>query len=98
MSLRRPSAAKWRSVAALCALLASSISAFAQTLLGIVMGLPVALIIGWLLKSRLYQVGAIDPLSLLVPAAALLLSAGVASLLPAIRAGSIQPIEALRAE
>ena len=32
MSLRRPSAAKWRSVAALCALLASSISAFAQTL------------------------------------------------------------------
>ena len=32
MSLRRPSAAKWRSVAALCALFASSISAFAQTL------------------------------------------------------------------
>jgi predicted permease len=73
-------------------------SAFAQTLLGIVMGLPVALIIGWLLKSRLYQVGAIDPLSLLVPAAALLLCSGAASLLPAIRAASIQPIEALRAE
>ena len=72
--------------------------AFSQTLLGLVMGLPVALIIGRLLKSRLYHVGAIDPLSLLLPAAALLLCAGAASLLPALRAASIQPIEALRAE
>ncbi len=32
MSLRRPSAAKWRSAAAFCALLFTSISAFAQTL------------------------------------------------------------------
>ncbi len=72
--------------------------AFAQTLLGLVMGLPVAWIIGRLLKSRLYHVGAIDPVSLLLPAAALLLCAGAASLLPALRAASIQPIEALRAE
>ena len=72
--------------------------AFAQTLLGLVMGLPVARIIGRLLKSRLYHVGAIDPVSLLLPAAALLLCAGAASLLPALRAASIQPIEALRAE
>ena len=73
-------------------------AAFSQTLLGLVMGLPVALIIGRSLRSRLYQVGAIDPLSLLLPAAALLLCAGAASLRPAIRAASIQPIEALRAE
>jgi predicted permease len=73
-------------------------AAFAQTLFGLVMGLPVALMIGWSLKSRLYQVGAIDPVSLLLPAAALLLCAGAASFLPAIRAASIQPIEALRAE
>src|SRR5215813_13769169 len=73
-------------------------AAFAQTLLGLVIGLPVALMIGTSLKSRLYQVDAIDPPSLLLPAAALLLSAGAASLLPAIRAASIQPIEALRAE
>jgi predicted permease len=72
--------------------------AFGQTLLGLVMGLPVAWIIGRLLKSRLYHVGAIDPVSLLLPAAALLLCAGAASLLPALRAASIQPIEALRAE
>jgi predicted permease len=73
-------------------------AAFAQTLLGLAMGLPLALIIGRSLKSRLYHVSAIDPVSLLLPAAALLLCAGAASFLPAIRAASIQPIEALRAE
>ena len=73
-------------------------AAFAQTLLGLVMGLPLALMIGRLLKSRLYEVGTIDPPSILLPAAALLLCAGAAGLLPAIRAASIQPIEALRAE
>jgi predicted permease len=72
--------------------------AFAQTLLGLAIGLPVALIIGRLLKSRLYHVGAIDPVSLLLPAAALLFCAGAASLLPALRAASVQPIKALRAE
>jgi ABC-type antimicrobial peptide transport system permease subunit len=73
-------------------------AAFAQTLLGLATGLPVALLIGRLLKSRLYEVSAIDPLSLLLPAAALLLCACAASLLPAIRAASIEPLEALRAE
>ncbi|HJW99128.1 MAG TPA: FtsX-like permease family protein, partial [Terriglobales bacterium] len=72
--------------------------AFAQTLLGLAIGLPFALIIGRLLKSRLYHVGAIDPVSLLLPAAALLFCAGAASLLPALRVASIQPIKALRAE
>jgi len=44
------------------------------------------------------QVSAIDPPSLLLPAAALLFCAGAASLSPALRATSIQPIDALRAE
>ncbi|MGA8528432.1 MAG: hypothetical protein WB622_01880 [Acidobacteriaceae bacterium] len=72
--------------------------AFAQTLLGLVLGFPVAWTIGRLLKSRLFGVGAADPLSLLLPAAALLLCAGVASLVPAIRAASVEPLEALRTE
>jgi predicted permease len=73
-------------------------TALAQTLLGLAIGLPLALIVGRLLKSRLYGVSVIDPLSLLLPAAALLFCASVATLLPAIRAASIEPLEALRAE
>jgi ABC-type antimicrobial peptide transport system permease subunit len=73
-------------------------TALTQTLVGLAIGLPVAFMVGRFLKSRLYEVSAIDPLSLLLPAAALLLCASAAGLLPAIRAASIEPVEALRVE
>jgi predicted permease len=73
-------------------------TAFAQIILGLALGLPLAMLIGRLLGSRLYQVGALDPLSLGIPAIALLLCALVASALPARRAASIEPLEALRTE
>jgi ABC-type antimicrobial peptide transport system permease subunit len=73
-------------------------TAFAQIVLGLALGLPLAMLIGRLLGSRLYQVGALDPLSLGIPAIALLLCALVASALPARRAASIEPLEALRTE
>jgi ABC-type antimicrobial peptide transport system permease subunit len=73
-------------------------TAFAQIILGLALGLPVAMLIGRLLGSRLYQVGALDPFSLGIPAIALLLCALVASALPARRAASIEPLEALRTE
>ncbi len=73
-------------------------SAFAQILFGIALGLPIAILTGRLLGARLYQIGAVDPLSLALPAAALLLCALVASALPARRAASIEPLEALRTE
>lgn len=73
-------------------------AALAQTLLGIAIGLPVALMVGSFLKSRLYEVSTIDPFSLLLPAGALLLCASAAGLLPAMRAASIDPLEALRVE
>ena len=72
--------------------------AFAQILLGLGLGLPIAVLVGRLLSSRLYQVGALDPVSLVVPAAALFLCALVASAVPARRAASIEPLEALRTE
>jgi ABC-type antimicrobial peptide transport system permease subunit len=73
-------------------------TAFAQIILGLALGFPLAMLIGRLLASRLYQVGALDPLSLGIPAIALLLCALVASAVPARRAASIEPLEALRTE
>ena len=73
--------------------------AFAQILLGLLLGLPIAALIGKaLLSARLYKVGTIDPVSLGLPAAALLLSALVASALPARRAASVEPLHALRTD
>ena len=66
--------------------------AFAQILLGLLLGLPIAALIGKALSARLYKVGTIDPVSLGLPAAALLLSALVASALPARRAASVEPL------
>jgi ABC-type antimicrobial peptide transport system permease subunit len=73
-------------------------SAFAQILLGLALGIPIAMVVGRLLRSRLYELDAIDPLSLLLPTGVLLLCALVASALPARRAASIEPLEALRTE
>jgi predicted permease len=73
-------------------------SAFAQILLGLALGIPIAMVVGHLLRSRLYELDAIDPLSLLLPTGVLLLCALVASALPARRAASIEPLEALRNE
>jgi len=72
--------------------------AFAQVLLGLLLGLPIAVLVATLLSARLYKVGTIDPVSLGLPAAALLLSAVVASALPARRAASVEPLEALRTD
>jgi predicted permease len=73
-------------------------SAFAQVLLGLAIGVPVALVVGRLLHSRLYELDIIDPFSLLLPTLALLLCAFIASALPARHAASIEPLEALRNE
>ena len=73
-------------------------SAFAQVLLGLGIGIPVALVVGRLLHSRLYELDIVDPLSLLLPTLALLLCAFIASALPARHAASIEPLEALRNE
>jgi ABC-type lipoprotein release transport system permease subunit len=50
------------------------------------------------LASFLYGVEPLDPLTLLLVAAALAGFAGLASLGPSLRASRVQPIEALRAE
>ncbi len=66
--------------------------------LGIVVGLPVALLSVRLLRSQLYGVGAADPVAIGVALGVLAVSALVAGLVPAVRAARVAPLVALRQE
>jgi ABC-type antimicrobial peptide transport system permease subunit len=66
--------------------------------LGMLIGLPLALVSARLLETELHGVGSVDPPSIAAAMAVLTLSAIVAVLLPALRASNVPPIVALRAE
>ena len=66
--------------------------------LGVVVGLVVAVGLGQLVKSMLYGLNATDPVTLLGAAGLLLTVALVAGWLPAMRASRVEPMEALRHE
>ena len=65
---------------------------------GLILGLPLAVGAGRLISSQLYGVSSWDPLALAVAAGALAVSAFVAAIIPASRAASISPMNALRSE
>jgi predicted permease len=69
-----------------------------STALGLFGGLGIALIVTRALSSFLYGTSVREPWILVASVAALTLIASVASLLPAIRAARIDPIQALRTE
>jgi predicted permease len=69
-----------------------------QVLIGLALGLPAAILAGRLLASELYEVSAYDPLVLAGDTLLLGLCTAVAGFIPARRAASIEPMEALRAE
>jgi len=68
------------------------------SLTGVVAGLGAALVLARLVKSMLYGLQPADPVSLLSGAALLIAVGLAASWLPARRAASVQPVEALRHE
>ena len=72
--------------------------ALAQLGLGLAIGIPVALGAGRLLASQLYGVKSRDPVILGLAAAVLAGCALVAAFVPARRAASIDPVQALRTE
>jgi ABC-type antimicrobial peptide transport system permease subunit len=73
-------------------------TAFARALVGLVLGVPLAVGAGRLISAQLYGVTFWDPLALAVAAIALTTCAFLAAIIPAGRAASISPIRALRTE
>jgi len=72
--------------------------AFKRVLIGLVLGLPLAIGAGRLISAQLYGVSSWDPLALGVAASALAICSFFAAIIPANRAASISPMNALRIE
>jgi predicted permease len=72
--------------------------AFQRVLLGLALGLPLAVGAGRLIAAQLYGIRSWDPLALGLAAGALAISAFFAAIIPAGRAASISPMQALRIE
>ncbi len=72
--------------------------AFKRVLIGLILGLPLAVGAGRLLSAQLYGVTSWDPFALSVAAGALAICSFFAAIIPANRAASISPMNALRIE
>jgi ABC-type antimicrobial peptide transport system permease subunit len=72
--------------------------AFTRVLVGLILGLPLAVGAGKLIAAQLYGVSSWDPVALSVATAALAICSFIAALIPANRAASISPMNALRIE
>jgi macrolide transport system ATP-binding/permease protein len=69
-----------------------------QILVGLVLGIPAALYVGYLMKVMLYNVDSYDPTALAGAPFLLVIFAAAAAFIPARRAASIEPMQALRNE
>jgi predicted permease len=72
--------------------------AFLQIAIGLAIGIPVSILCGRLIAAQLYRVKSWDPLVMAGAVLALGCCAFLASILPAQRASSIDPVKALRTE
>ncbi len=66
--------------------------------LGIVLGLAAAVPLTRLMRSLLFGVDPIDPITYVAVSAAVVAAAALASYIPARRTTSVDPVDALRAE
>jgi predicted permease len=72
--------------------------AFQRVLIGLILGLPLAVGAGRLIAAQLYGVASWDPFALGLAAGALALCSFFAAIIPANRAASVSPVAALRIE
>jgi len=87
-----------REMSALFVLQAIHFSAAAALIVGLVIGVPLALSSTRVLKSLLYHLSPLDPLSISIAIAAVVCMTIAAAWLPARRATRIDPMQALRTE
>ena len=73
-------------------------SAFIQVGLGLLVGVPIALLGARIIADQLFNVKPYDPVSIALAVGVLSVAAAVAGLIPAARAASIEPMQALRTE
>jgi predicted permease len=72
--------------------------AFKRVLIGLLLGLPLSAGAGRLISAQLYGVSTLDPPAMSVAVAALAICSFIAAIIPANRAASISPMNALRIE
>jgi predicted lysophospholipase L1 biosynthesis ABC-type transport system permease subunit len=72
--------------------------AFLQVGIGLLLGIPIALLGARYMADQLYAVRIYDPVSIAVSVGVLVLAAALAGFIPARRAASIEPMVALRIE
>jgi ABC-type antimicrobial peptide transport system permease subunit len=72
--------------------------AFGQVAAGLCIGVPLALVAGRALAHQLYEIGRVDPVVTGSAVVVLCVCALIAALVPARRAASIEPVQALRNE
>jgi ABC-type antimicrobial peptide transport system permease subunit len=72
--------------------------AFLQVAIGLLIGIPLAIVAGRLMAAQLFHVRSWDPIVLGGSIVSLGVCAAVASILPARRAASTEPMKALRTE
>jgi len=65
-------------------------------LAGIAIGAAIALLLAPVIKAQLFGVRAVDPVTYVAVALGLVLTASLAALIPARRAMSVDPVQALR--
>jgi ABC-type antimicrobial peptide transport system permease subunit len=72
--------------------------AMIQTTLGLAIGIPVALLSVRFVKAQLYEITSADATVMVGAAVTLAVAACIAGIIPARRAASINPVQALRSE
>jgi ABC-type antimicrobial peptide transport system permease subunit len=72
--------------------------ALTQIALGLAIGIPVAMLSVRLVKAQLYEITSADPTVIAGAIVTLAVAAAIAGMIPARRAASIEPMQALRME